>query len=637
MHFRPDAASEGTAIHVNTSGLGLILGHLFYYEIPTYSIMIFPQKFYEDKIKGYSALIGAVQKRIALVSLFRLGLFTALAVSVYFLLKGFSYPLLVLSILLAGGFIALVGLSLRLKDRRALLEKLLFVNTNESDVLKNELNGFADGQAFLTQESYLDDLDIFGKRSLFHALNRTTTSHGMERLAGLLRHSLQDGGEIVRHQEAIRAVTPQAEARQLLTAHGLLNQESEGNLYSLADWLQTPPRLIQQKWLLVTRWIIILFNTGSLLFLAATGNYRPLVAGVLAGWILTGIFARYIRQQHLLLGKKQAVLDQYAAILKVFNTIDAGNASLLVHLKAQTAKAHLAIRKLARLSAYFDQQLNAVVNFIMNNLFLYNLYCMTALEKWKEANKQAFPEWIEAVSNIECLNSLAAFAFNNPEYVYPVAGGHVATGDAANLYIAAEGMTHPLIPAGERVTNSLTIGKDDKLILVTGSNMSGKTTFLRTLGINLLLAQCGAPVCATNFSFTPMHILTSLRVSDSLQEHTSYFMAELKKLQKIIHSLQTGRPALVLIDEILRGTNSEDKTYGSEQFILKLLQYRCLSLFATHDLSLGQLENAKPGVISNYCFESVIEAGELHFNYRLERGIARNRNASFLMEKMEII
>jgi len=172
---------------------------------------------------------------------------------------------------------------------------------------------------------------------------------------------------------------------------------------------------------------------------------------------------------------------------------------------------------------------------------------------------------------------------------------------------------------------------------VTGSNMSGKTTFLRTIGVNLLLAQCGAPVCAASFSFTPMQLLSSLRVSDSLQDHTSYFMAELKKLQQIIHRLQKGIPALVLIDEILRGTNSEDKTYGSEQFIRKLLQYHCLSLFATHDLTLGKLEEEKPDAVRNYCFESIIEDGELHFDYRLQRGIARNRNASFLMKKMEII
>jgi DNA mismatch repair ATPase MutS len=198
-------------------------------------------------------------------------------------------------------------------------------------------------------------------------------------------------------------------------------------------------------------------------------------------------------------------------------------------------------------------------------------------------------------------------------------------------------MGHPLIPASRRIANDLTVGRNESLILVTGSNMSGKTTFLRTLGVNLLMAECGLPVCATSFRFTPLHLLTSLRISDSLQEQTSYFMAELKKLQKIIGQLHTGAPALVLIDEILRGTNSEDKTFGSEQFIRKLLGHRCLSLFATHDLSLGELEHQLPGRISNYCFESVIENNELHFDYRLQRGIAHNRNASFLMEKMNII
>jgi DNA mismatch repair ATPase MutS len=264
-------------------------------------------------------------------------------------------------------------------------------------------------------------------------------------------------------------------------------------------------------------------------------------------------------------------------------------------------------------------------------LFVYNLNGVIVLEKWKALNRESFPEWIDVVGRIECLNSLASFAFNHPEYHYP------SPAAGQDLYITATQLAHPLIPAAENVSNDFSIGRNERLILVTGSNMSGKTTFLRTIGVNLLLAQCGAPVCAAAFSFTPMNLLTSLRVSDSLQEHTSYFMAELKKLQQIIHRLRSGGPALVLIDEILRGTNSEDKTYGSEQFIRKLLQYRCLALFATHDLSLGKLEEDQPGVISNYCFESVIEKDELHFNYQLQRGIARNRNASFLMQKMEII
>lgn len=588
-------------------------------------------RFYQDKQDLYTAAIQAIQKKLLLVSLLRGICFIALFLSIYYLFAGFSYPLLFGVFFLFAGFIVLVNFYFRLKDRRELQEKLLWVNSNESWLLNGKPNGFADGQSMLTAETYLDDLDIFGQRSLFHFLNRTTTVHGKEALANLLKNPLQSGSGIVTYQEAIRGLAAETDKRQLMTAYGLLKEEKEGNLFGLASWLESRPLLFEKKWVSVARWVIMAYNTVSLLILCYNGNYRPLLPGVLAGWIVTGLFARYISEQHVLLGRKHGILQQYMAILRLFNTMETRDSKLLQEVRQETERAHDAIRRLARLSNFFDQALNFFVAFVLNNLFLYNLNCLFALEKWKETNKKFFPAWIEAVGTIELLNSLATFAFNNPEYAYPVPAA------GSSLFIEAEQMAHPLIPAGERVTNNLSIGHSQQLILVTGSNMSGKTTFLRTIGVNLLLAQCGAPVCAANLSFTPMQLLTSLRVSDSLQDHTSYFMAELKKLQQIVHRLQEGVPALVLIDEILRGTNSEDKTYGSEQFIRKLLHYRCLSLFATHDLTLGKLEEEKPGAVSNYCFESVIADGELHFDYRLQRGIARNRNASFLMKKMEII
>jgi DNA mismatch repair ATPase MutS len=267
----------------------------------------------------------------------------------------------------------------------------------------------------------------------------------------------------------------------------------------------------------------------------------------------------------------------------------------------------------------------------MNSFFMYDIQCLWALEGWKHRHKDRFNEWSQCVGMIETLNSLGTFAFNNPAYQYPAVNI-----DAPS--IAATRLAHPLIAAEARVANDCSFGIDEKLVLVTGSNMSGKTTFLRTLGVNLILGQCGAPVCAASFSFTPMVIRSSIRISDSLQEQTSYFMAELKRLQQIIHYLQQQSvPVLILIDEILRGTNSEDKTYGSEQFIKKLLHYNCLTLFATHDLMLSRLEEELPGKVSNYCFESTIRNGELLFDYTLQRGVAKNKNASFLMQKMEII
>lgn len=595
--------------------------------------------FYQDKIATCTARARRVRQQRNRIALLRLVVFVALAFVVYTLFAGFTYPLLFAGIVLAALFILLVKFHFRLKDQQALWEQLLFVNNNEWALLDNRPNTFPDGGALLDSDSYLDDLDIFGPASVFHVLNRTTTSHGAVALAALLRRSLLSAPDIEQQQQAVRMLAQQPEVRQLLTAKGLLSGEQAGNLHTLQNWLTTESRLYRRKSIRIAGWILIAWNLGSILFYLDTNNYLPLLLGVLVSWALTGSFSGYISAQHMMISKRQAVLDQYAAILAVFNTADTGHSTRLQEVRAHTGQAYKAIRQLSQLSGFFDQRLNMLVNIFLNSFFLYDLQCMIALEKWKEANKAFFPRWIDAVGSIECLNSLATFAFNNPDYQYPepVATRDPYSGSAAALFLSATKIAHPLIPAAERITNDFTIGQPDRLILVTGSNMSGKTTFLRTIGVNLLLAQCGTPVCADRFSFTPMQILTSLRVSDSLQEHTSYFMAELKKLQKIIHRLRTGEPSLVLIDEILRGTNSEDKTYGSEQFIRQLIQYQCLSLFATHDLTLGQLEKELPGIVTNYCFESTIEDGDLHFDYRLQRGIARNRNASFLMKKMEII
>jgi hypothetical protein len=587
--------------------------------------------FYDASISTCEDRLRTIRRKSNLVSLIRLLLFAVLVYVVYLLFRQYSLLLLFLSIGVLAGFIACVNLYFRLKDQRALWEQLVFVNTNELGLLAGKTNGFPDGVAFLDPDNYLDDLDVFGGSSLFHLLNRTTTLHGEDALAALLRNTSLAAGDILAQQEAIRSLAAQADCRRLLTATGRLATGKAGDLRPLGDWLRIKPRLYQHKGLRVLIGLLTLGNLAAILYFLSSNNYTLIVAGILVCRLLTGYFSKSVSREHQLISHQQAILEQYADILSVFSTVDASGSAILQELQKQARVAHTAIRQLSRLASFFEQQHNLLVNAFLNSLIFYDLQCLIALERWKARYKAELPGWIEAVGSIECLNSLATFAFNNPEYVYPVP----VAGNA--LFLEASGLAHPLIPALRRVANDFTIGRGERLILVTGSNMSGKTTFLRTIGVNLLLAQCGAPVCATGFSFTPMQLLTSLRISDSLQEQTSYFMAELKKLQRIVRQLESEVPALVLIDEILRGTNSEDKTYGSKQFARKLTRYHCLSLFATHDLTLGQLEQEMPGVIANYCFESVIEDGDLHFNYRLQRGIARNRNASFLMKKMDII
>jgi hypothetical protein len=590
-----------------------------------------PESYYRSAVSEGLERLNGIRGQAATVSFLRLLIFIGLAAELWALSRGYSVGGLVIAVGLAGAFIGSVNWYFRLKDQRLLWEKLVFVNENEQGVLAGRTNQFPDGKAFLDGLGYGDDLDVYGPQSLFHTLNRTTTLHGTEVLAEWLGKSCASPDAIRAQQEAVRVLAGQAGLRQLLTAKGLLAGDHPGDLHTMSDWLNAKPRLLGRVWLRVLMGLVTVVNIALLLYAFSGGPYWPLLLTIAAGWAIKSFFSKYIQQQHQQVEHKQAAFMQYADILAVFCGVETGGSATLEKLRSTALEAHTAIRQLSKLVSFFDQRLNMLVNLLLNSLAFYDLQCMVALERWKGRYAPVFPEWTAAVGDIEGLNSLAMFAFNNPEYIYPVAV------EPGPLLIETAQLAHPLIPAARRVANDFRIGVEEKLILVTGSNMSGKTTFLRTIGVNLLLAQCGAPVCATAFSFTPVQILTSLRISDSLQEQTSYFMAELKKLQQIVSRLESGAPTLVLIDEILRGTNSEDKTYGSERFARKLVKYRCLSLFATHDLALGALETELPGVVANYCFESVIENGDLYFNYRLQRGMARNRNASFLMNKMGII
>ncbi len=590
-----------------------------------------PKAFYEENLSKYNNELEQLKSRSMLVSFARLASFVALAWSVWQWIQqgGSTYPIFTAGF--AALFIVFIRIALTLSDKKKLLEKLVFLCSNELDILKYKPSQFNNGVSFTGNDDYTGDLDIFGPNSVFHLLNRTTTHHGTQALAGLLRQSLLKPRAIEEQQQAVKTLSGQKELRQLITAHGLLHEEKEGNLHDVLAWLQWPPVLHGSKGPNILRMAVPAFNIGAIFLYIFTGNYLPLLLGYFIGWCVIGAFAKQINQQHAMLGKKQSILDQYAIILKLFTRVDKGSSGLLQQEQATAAEAHQAIKKLSQLSGFFDQRINMLVLLFLNGFFLYDLQCLWGLEKWKAVNKDRFAKWIDCVGVIETLNSLATFAFNNPEYHWP-------TVQTTGVSISGKSLAHPLIPAKECVANDFTMGVEERLVLVTGSNMSGKSTFLRTVGVNLLLAQCGAPVCATGFTFTPMNILSSIRVSDSLQEHTSYFMAELKRLKQIIRHMQEHEtPALVLIDEILRGTNSEDKTHGSEMFIKKLLQYNSLTMFATHDLSLSILEKELPGQLSNYCFESIIREGELIFDYTLQRGVAKNRNASFLMQKMEII
>jgi DNA mismatch repair ATPase MutS len=270
----------------------------------------------------------------------------------------------------------------------------------------------------------------------------------------------------------------------------------------------------------------------------------------------------------------------------------------------------------------------SILGVILNGLLMWDLWCVIRLENWKKANASEMPGWFDILGKTEALNSFANYLFNTP-------GAHFPNPDPG-IILEAEALGHPLIPGKENIRNNIRLDSSGQFLLITGSNMAGKSTFLRTLGVNLVLAGAGAPVLAEKMSWQPMRIFSSMRVLDSLSSRESTFYAELKRLRMIIEVLQTGERILILLDEILKGTNSKDKHYGSEMFIRQLLKEDCSGVIATHDLELHRLENEFPRQLMNHSFEVQIENEEFIFDYTLRPGVCKTMNATELMKKMGI-
>jgi DNA mismatch repair ATPase MutS len=270
---------------------------------------------------------------------------------------------------------------------------------------------------------------------------------------------------------------------------------------------------------------------------------------------------------------------------------------------------------------------NFVTALLFNGTFLFNVHVLKSMIAWKKEHAIVLEEWLEVIGEFEMLNSLANFAYNNPEFVYPKLN--------TNFEIDFSNLSHPLLNATSRVGNEVQFQPQSFMIL-TGSNMSGKSTFLRSLGINMVLSGMGSPVCASQANVHPLPVLVSMRLSDSLSDSESYFFAEIKRLKQIMDELE-GNPAFVLLDEILRGTNSDDKRNGTIEVVKKVIAKKAIGAIATHDIEVCLTTNDYPNTLTNKCFEVEISNNELHFDYKLRDGICQNKSATFLMQKMGVI
>jgi DNA mismatch repair ATPase MutS len=583
---------------------------------------------YEQRAAEFLSQHSRSKRKINIISNARLFMALVFLLTLYF---GFTYYALLYALpLVLFVFILLIRTHGKLFDQKTHFENLVKINQQELQSLKGDRSGFQTGSEFVNpHHPYAHDLDIFGEGSLFQFINRCNTIIGKKTFAHRLEHPLASAEEIVSHQKAIQELSERIDFRQHFQASGMEIDEQPRDREQLLEWVKQPSFLYGKKiydYLLV---IIPVITIALVIGWTVTPVFRPFAILMAAfQWAFLGFHIKRVNAFHDYISRKKTILQKYARLLHYLQG-ERFTSSLMTVLSSRAKNADQKVGKLASLVSALDARLNSMTTLFVNSLLLYDLQCVYRLEKWKEENKNNLHAWLEAASETEVLVSFGTFAFNQKHFIYPVIHN--------NLSINATALGHPLISRSENITNDFSVGDSQQILIITGANMAGKSTFLRTVGVNLILALNGAPVSATHFSCPIIHLRTGMRTADSLKDHQSYFYAELDRLKGIMEELRNDIPLLILLDEILKGTNSTDKQAGSIALVKQLLPHPCLALIATHDLALGDLEEEFPQQVKNFSFEATIENDQLSFDYKLKPGRAQTMNATFLMKKMGII
>lgn len=584
---------------------------------------------YQQRVDQFRSQKEGLGRRLLLNSLLRLVFFILFAWFLYTAFRErFSGNAWLYSIAGLIVFLYWVSRAGILKQKIAFVEKLILINENEITVLKGGASCFEDGGSIQVLPGFAADLNVLGNNSLYHKLNRTGSISGKQQLAKAITEPLLIPQQIIDYQACVKELSGKTAFRQNLLAHTLLLKEDislSQLITGLPDGAGAGLEKIPWKQL---AWVWPVAGLIVITYAVWAPAYSVIFLFALLGLLVLSPALGQVSQLYNHISRKGYLFTQYAACFQLICEEELLY-PVLREKQEQIAEAADAFRKLSRLMGVFDLRVS-LLTFFVNGLFMSDLLCARAYLQWNRKYQSSFYKWFATLGEIEMLNSLACFHQNHPGFIFPEA---VAGAPA----IDATGLGHPLMDEKIAVTNDFSIGTAAKLHLVTGSNMSGKSTFLRSVGLNMLLAQMGAPVFAKKFTFSPARILTSFHHIDSLEESTSYFYAELKCLQSIIRALDAQAPALVLLDEVMRGTNSADKHDGTALLIKKLLQKNCLTLIATHDTELGVLAGQYPGEVENYCFESEVTETGLHFDFTRKKGVAQSRNATYLMKQMGIV
>ncbi|WP_304200453.1 MutS family DNA mismatch repair protein [Phocaeicola plebeius] len=593
-----------------------------------------PENHYTERLSLTAGQLQQVKKQIFRISMLRLALFIAGIAGLYFFFNQTTLLIICICLTFLPLFI-LVKIHNRFFIRKEWLETQARIIQEELQALSGDYSSFEDGKEYVNPEHpYSFDLDIFGRRSLFQSINRTCTFFGKNRLAKWLQNHLHEKTSIEKRQEMIREISEHTLFREQFRVAGLVHHGQSSDGEKIQAWSQSPAQYLHAGWVKAFIWGVPVIN--SLLLITSLAGWTSFSwLGLSFGIFLVlsfGIIKRatYIQETY---GKQLKSLNGYArliALAKAEEWKSAGMQELMERFNLNGQSPVQALQQLSKELDRLDLRNNQFLYVLLEGSIFFQLQEIVRIERWKVRYGQHISEWLETVGELDALCSLGTFAYNHPQYTYP------ELTEKPFCFLATQ-MGHPLMPASQCVKNDATIPSRPFFLIITGANMAGKSTYLRTIGVNYLLACIGAPVCCERLKLHPNQLITSLRTSDSLSDNESYFFAELKRLKRIIDLLNQGQQLFIILDEILKGTNSMDKQKGSFDLIHQFMQLKANGIIATHDLLLGSLIKQFPEEIRNYCFEADIKENELTFSYKLREGVAQNMNACFLMKKMGII
>ena len=539
--------------------------------------------------------------------------------------------ILILSVIFLVGFTVLLKRHQAVKKAQRFNEELANVNQEELDRLTGDYSAFDQGEEFTEPyHPYHIDLDIFGKHSVFQLINRTSTRFGRQLLAQWLSRP-EDKATILKRQEAVKELGPKIDFRQEIQAHGRSAQGEKAETKHLLGWIQEPSTILKNRLYKVLCWLLPVGTTASIVLASfeviPTGLPMLFVTANII--VLATVFqrAKDIYQKTISSNQVLKAFEEQIALIEQSDFDSPYLQDLKSRFVHDQVKASQVIKKLQYILDNFHNRLNLMYH-IFNLLFILDVYWILQAEKWKENTKADIEAWFEAIGEWECLASMGAFHFAKPDYAFPEISDRPFT-------VEGEGVGHPLIKDKSRVNNSFDFSGKGGICLITGSNMSGKSTFLRTVGVNAVLALMGAPACASQFTVSYLQVFTSMRTQDDLEESVSSFYAELKRLKQLLGAIDGETPVLFMVDEVLKGTNSEDRHKGAIALIKQLNKQHAFGFVSTHDIGLGNITNELKGV-KNYSFNSVITGDEIIFDYTLTEGICKSFNATKLMQKMGI-